>query len=250
MTESPDMPLLDVARVSYQYATQLALNDVSFQLHRGEIGALIGRNGAGKSTLLRCLGAWTRPTGGKIRLLGRELAENERWARGQLVLVPDTPSFYDDMTAWEHLQFIAQAHRVADWQREAERMLERFGLAGSRDAIPLNFSRGMRYKLALCMAMLPRPTLLLLDEPFGPLDPVSADELWDVLVDAANEQIGVLLSSHQLPPDASLDRYIVLEQGALIADDTPDDLRAAFELPEEYSLDDLLRAALAASARS
>lgn len=247
MTDTDSPPLLEVAHVSYRYATQLALDTLSFVLHQGEIGALIGRNGAGKSTLLRCLAGWTQPTGGTITVQGRDLRTSERAARRQLVLVPDTPNFYDELTAWEHLQFVAQAHRIAKWQPEAESQLQRFGLASARDTTPGGFSRGMRYKLALCMALLPRPALLLLDEPFGPLDPVSADELWDMLSKVADQQTGILLSSHQLPADANLDRYIVLEQGQLLADDTPSGLQARFGLRQDYSLDDLLRAALVAS---
>ena len=241
--DEPDV-LLDVRDVRYSYATQPVLAGVSFTLAAGEVAILIGRNGAGKSTLLRSLAGWTRPDAGQIRIDGVDVAQHERAAREKLVLVPDTPTFYDDLTAWEHLRFVAQSHRLRDWQASADTWLERFGIAASRDATPQTFSRGMRYKLALCLALLKQPKLLLLDEPFGPLDPVSAEALWDILAETANTGASVLLSSHQLPPDALPDRYIVLEQGELLAEGDPETLTATLGLGDDHSLDDVLRAAL------
>lgn len=242
IVEAPER--LQVAGVRYSYATQPVLAGVSFRLYGGEIAALIGRNGAGKSTLLRCIGGWTRPDAGRIVVDTVALLEREREARRVVTLVPDTPAFYDDLTAWEHLRFIAQAHRIAGWQPAADTLLERFGLANSRDATPQTFSRGMRYKLALCLALLTEPRLLLLDEPFGPLDPVSAEALWDILAETAEGGAAILLSSHQLPADALPDRYLVLEQGELLADGDPATLSERFQLREDHSLDDVLRAAI------
>lgn len=242
--DSGERTLLDVSKLRYAYASQPVLTSLSFTLPPGVIAVLIGRNGAGKSTLLRCLAGWTRPDDGRIRVDGVDLFQRERDARRKLALVPDTPTFYDDLTAWEHLQFIARAHRLNGWEATAEQLLDRFGLVSARDTSPQAFSRGMRYKLALCMALLMRPALLLLDEPFGPLDPVSAEALWDVLAEAAEEGATVLLSSHQLPADALPDRYLVMEQGNLLAEGTPDELSETLDLDEDHSLDDVLRAAL------
>src|SRR6185369_15132576 len=176
-----EAPLLKVTEVGYRYGSFSALSDVSLEVKgggKGELIALVGRNGAGKSTLLKCIAGWTRPTDGEVVLLGERIDKNERYARKHIVLVPDTPPFYDELTAWEHLQFNAQAHRLADWEEHAEDLLDRYGLLNNKDAFPFSFSRGMRYKLALCMGLLVEPKVLLLDEPLGPLDPVSADELW------------------------------------------------------------------------
>lgn len=103
----------------------------------------------------------------------------------------------------------------------------------------------MRYKLALCLALLIQPKLLLLDESFGPLDPLSADNLWDELVRIRNEGMGILLSSHQLPPQTNPDYYLVLELGRVIASGSPADLRAKLGLGEAISLEQLLRTTIA-----
>jgi ABC-2 type transport system ATP-binding protein len=241
-----EAPLLQVSEVGYRYGSFHALSNVSFEVGAGELIALVGRNGAGKSTLLKCIAGWTRPTDGEVTVLGEKIDRNERFARSHIVLVPDTPPFYDELTAWEHLQFNAQAHRKADWEAHAEDLLDRYGLLNNRDAFPFAFSRGMRYKLALCMGLLIEPKILLLDEPLGPLDPVSADELWIELNRHRNEGMTILLSSHQLPPNAYPDHYFIMEQGEIIAEGTPDKLRAELGVKNDLTLDNLLRAAILA----
>ncbi len=242
-----ETPLLVVNEISYRYGSLNALSDVSLVIEGGgELIALVGRNGAGKSTLLKCIAGWTRPTDGVVTLMGERIDQNERYARAHIVLVPDTPPFYDELTAWEHLQFNAQAHRLDDWEDHAADLLDRYGLLSNRDAFPFTFSRGMRYKLALCMALLVEPKILLLDEPLGPLDPVSADELWVELNRHRNEGMTILLSSHQLPREAHPDRYFVMEQGEVIAEGTPDVMRSVYGVKDALTLDNLLRAAILA----
>jgi ABC-2 type transport system ATP-binding protein len=241
-----EAPLLQVSDVGYRYGSFHALSNVSFEVGAGELIALVGRNGAGKSTLLKCIAGWTRPTDGEVTVLGERIDRNERFARSHIVLVPDMPPFYDELTAWEHLQFNAQAHRKVDWEEHAETLLDRYGLLNNRDAFPFAFSRGMRYKLALCMGLLIEPKLLLLDEPLGPLDPVSADELWIELNRHRNEGMTILLSSHQLPPNAYPDYYFIMEQGEIIAEGSPDKLRTELDVKHDLTLDNLLRAAILA----
>lgn len=242
-----ETPLLQVTDLGYRYGSLHALSEVSFEVEGGgELIALVGRNGAGKSTLLKCIAGWTRPTDGNVTLNGERIDRNERYIRAHVVLVPDTPPFYDELTAWEHLQFNAQAHRLQDWEERAEDLLDRYGLLNNRDAFPFTFSRGMRYKLALCMGLLVEPKLLLLDEPFGPLDPVSADELWYELNRHRGDGMTILLSSHQLPPEAYPDRYLIMEQGEVIAVGTPEQMRTELGVTDSLTLDNLLRAAILA----
>lgn len=241
-----EAPLIRVEDVSYRYGAFQALTSVSMEVEAGELIALIGRNGAGKSTLLRCIAGWTHPTDGEVYVMNRKVRAAERWLREHVVLVPDKPPFYDELTAWEHLQFIAQAHGVPGWHERAEQLLDRYGLINNRDAFPFAFSRGMQYKLALCMGLLIQPRLLLLDEPLGPLDPVSADDLWHDLNDLCAGGMSILISSHQLPQDAHPHRYLVMENGEVIAEGSPEVIRAQFDLTERFTLDDMLRAAIRA----
>lgn len=240
MPDTPCAPVLAVNNVGYRYGQNWALSDVSFALEPGTLTVLAGRNGAGKSTLLRCLAGWARPTRGEIEVLGVPLYSHERQARARVLLVPDTPPFYDELTEWEHVQFVAQANRLLNWQASAESWLKQFGLWSARDAYPFSLSRGMKYKLGLCLALLLTPTLLLLDEPLGPLDPVSATLLWDELERRRDEGMTILLSSHQTPP-ADPDRYLLMEDGRLIGDVAGAEAAAADQTLEELLADALDR---------
>ncbi|MCL6522504.1 MAG: ABC transporter ATP-binding protein [Firmicutes bacterium] len=250
--------LLEVRDLRYAYGAYRAVDGVSFDLAGGELVALVGRNGAGKSTLLECLAGWRRPEGGEVRLRGRRLEEDETAYRSGVLLVPDTPPFYEELTAWEHLAFVARLRRrpEAEWQAEAERLLRGLALWEQRHGYPYAFSHGMRTKLAVAAALVARPELLLLDEPFGPLDPISAAELAEELAayvagsEAAGCPRSVLLSSHRLPEGVRPARLLVLEGGHLLADGSPAALGRRFGLAEEEpDADAVLRAALRAARR-
>lgn len=162
------------------------------------MGLLVGQNGAGKSTLLRCIAGWAEVEDEPIHVHGVSSSSKDRAYQKQVVFVPDTPEFYDELTAWEHLQFIAQLNHIARWQDKADPLLQQFQLSEQRHAFPFTYSRGMRYKLALSMALLVQPPLLLLDEPFGPLDALASQTLWGILNDYKTRHGSVLLSTHRL----------------------------------------------------
>jgi ABC-2 type transport system ATP-binding protein len=242
--------MLQVSKLRYAYGPAQALNDIAFTVQPGELVVLAGRNGAGKSTLLRCIAGWSKPARGEIKISGKPLQLNERQARQSMMLVPDTPVFYDQLTAWEHLTFIARAYRLEDWEAQAEQLLTHFALGAQRDYYPFTFSRGMQYKLGLCLALLVEPSLLLLDEPFGPLDPLSSEQLWHDLETYRDAGIAILLSCHQLPPDAQPDRYLLMDEGTLLADGTPTRLARQYGVKGEPTLDSLLHAAVMSEVRN
>ncbi|HLI52000.1 MAG TPA: ABC transporter ATP-binding protein [Thermomicrobiaceae bacterium] len=236
--------LLSVDHLRQAIGRQRILRDISFELDAEELVVLAGRNGAGKSTLLRCLAGWQRPASGKVIIEGLDLLANEREARQHVILVPDTPDFYLELTAWEHLVFVARSQRIEDWKEPAEELLDHFGLWEQRDAYPHTFSRGMRYKLGLSLALMVEPALLLLDEPFGPIDPISAERLWSDLGVYRDAGMGILLSSHQLPPGVAPDRYILMDSGRILGDGSPAELADELDVGRRSGLDALLLAAV------
>ncbi|MGA7672600.1 MAG: ABC transporter ATP-binding protein [Nitrolancea sp.] len=239
-----ESPLLGVRNLGYTYGPAQVLYDVSFDVDPGELVILAGRNGAGKSTLLRCIAGWSKPSSGSIEISGTPIEQAERDARNLLMLVPDTPVFYDQLTAWEHLTFIARAYKLQDWESQASQLLRHYGLSSQRNAYPFTYSRGMQYKLGLSLALLVEPELLLLDEPFGPLDALSASQLWSDLQTYRDAGISVLVSSHQLPSEAKPDRYLLMDDGAILGDGSPNELAELFGVIGEPTLDRLLRGAV------
>ena len=207
---------LQVRDLAFGYGDVPVWEGVSFSLAPGEVAFLTGPNGAGKSTLFRCLAGWLAPHEGEIRLLGSPFTGRTRLEPGTLSFVPDVPTFYDDLTAVEHLELVLAANRADAARPRAEGLLERFGLTGRETLPPSSYSRGMREKLALVLVLALRPRVLLLDEPHGPLDREASLVLSEEIAAAAHDGTAVLLSCHHDVPGLVPDLSLELADGELV----------------------------------
>ena len=209
--------LLIATGISRSYGKYQALASTNLELHAGEITALTGPNGAGKSTTLLCLSGLLRPTTGEIKLEGFDLYRQEREAKRRLAFVPDVPRFYQELTAWEHLRFMALAYDAEEgFERRAEALLRDFDLWEARDMYPYNYSRGMSLKLGILLALVRPFKVLLLDEPTSALDSTSTDLLGDKLLDVVHDGAAVLFSTHSSELAEKLaDRTLRMEHAQL-----------------------------------
>ena len=199
---------LTVTDLSKKYGEYYALSPVSFSLQAGEVTALGGPNGSGKTTLLTCIAGLIRFSSGSVKTSGFDLFEDEVEFRKRLVFVPDVPRYYIELTAWEHLEFIAAAHDNQNYlAKNGQALLESLALWEARDLFPHNFSRGMRLKLALAMAFVRPFEVLLLDEPTSALDETGVEILIERLKDCKRENKTVLFSTH----DQTLSEKLYLE---------------------------------------
>jgi len=188
---------LQARNLSCSYGEFQALKPIDLALHAGELVVLAGPNGSGKTTLLACLSGLLRPTTGEVSLEGFDLYRDERQARQRLAFVPDVPVFYPELTAWEHLRVIALAHRVSEgFEARARELLGEFGLWEARHLFPHAYSRGMRLKLALALALIRPFSVLLLDEPTSALDIESTAILYEKLLALSTAQTAILLTTH------------------------------------------------------
>lgn len=209
--------LFEVREVSRYYQDYCALSQTSFSLSPGEIVVITGQNGSGKSTLLHCLTGLLLPSSGKILVNGFDLYDKEVQAKRHLAFVPDIPRFYTELTAWEHLKFIALAHNAQeDFDQRAEELLKELGLWSARDLFPHNYSRGMRLKLCLALALIRPFSVLLLDEPTSALDPESVTYLMNKLHQLAEKGNCILFSSHNIEIIHTLGaKQWIMDQGIL-----------------------------------
>ncbi|HMN60792.1 MAG TPA: ABC transporter ATP-binding protein [Anaerolinea sp.] len=208
---------LAVDELSKNYGSFQALGPVSFALNAGEITFLVGPNGSGKTTLLSCLSGLIRPSSGRVSVAGFDLYRDEVEVRRRLVYVPDVPRFYTELTAWEHLRFIALANQVTSgFDQKAEQLLRKLGLWEARDLFPHRFSRGMRLKLGLAFALIRPFEVLLLDEPTSALDTEGVDLLIRELRRLRDQGATILLSTHDAQLIAQLaDRHLSIHQGVV-----------------------------------
>jgi ABC-2 type transport system ATP-binding protein len=207
-TAGPE-PLLEALALSHRYGERRALDGVSLRLEPGAVVALLGPNGAGKSTLLRALCGLLRPDQGRVIA-----------APGAAVgWCPQHMALWDDLTPREQLDFLGAAWRLprADRRRRADALLDALGLLDRADDLASALSGGMRRRLAVALALIHSPRVLLLDEPEVGLDPASRASLRAFLADFARQGRAVLLSTHDLhEAERSARELLILDQGRLL----------------------------------
>ena len=213
------MQLLQATGLSHSYGSFQALALTDLALNAGEISVLEGPNGSGKSTLMLCLSGLMRPTTGEIHVDGHDLYADEPEAKRALAFMPDVPRFYAELTAWEHLRFLALAHNADEgFEARAEALLREFDLWEARDLLPHHYSRGMSLKLGLLFALIRPFKVLLLDEPTSALDSDSSRLFIRHLSELRGRGAAILLSTHDPNLKTGLaDRVYFLKNGLLNA---------------------------------
>ena len=223
---------IEVQELTKYYGALLAVDHINFEVRRGEIFGFLGPNGAGKTTTQRMLTTLLEPTGGRIVTFGHDLAHDAYPVKRQMGLVPEESNVYTELTAWDNLMFTARLYRVGRDER-AERvqgLLETFGLWEKRDVKVENFSKGMRRRLSIAMAIIHQPKLLFLDEPTPGLDAQSARAIRDLIRQLNAEGTTIFLSTHQIEEANQLcDRVAIINHGQIAAIDTPERLKQAFQ---------------------
>ena len=203
--------LLEARDLSFSYGRKMVWEGLGLSLAGGEIVFLRGVNGSGKSTLLRCLAGQLRPREGEVRFLGRPLLSLGHQGLAGLSLVPDVPALYDDLTGREHLELVARANGDEGAELRALALADEFRMTEALDELPSALSRGMRYKLALALVLALRPRVLLLDEPFAPIDADAVRVLGRELSARAGEGSAALLSIHGDVPTCAPTRTLRLD---------------------------------------
>jgi ABC-2 type transport system ATP-binding protein len=190
--------LIEVVDYHKSYRNVTAVAGLTFEVRQGAILGLVGPNGAGKTTTLRALAGIIPPTRGRLIVAGHDIVADPIAAKRQLAYVPDDPKLFDTLTVWEHLEFIASAYRVSDFEPKATEFLDLFELTEKRDTITQELSRGMRQKVAIVCAYLHDPQAILFDEPLTGLDPHGIRTLKDSIVARAGNGAAIIISSHLL----------------------------------------------------
>jgi ABC-type multidrug transport system ATPase subunit len=200
--------------VAKAYGDRVAVDDVTLTVSRGEVVALVGANGAGKSTLLQLAAGLLEPTGGEILVEGAAAGSLD--ARVVLSFLADQPALYDDLSVNEHIEYVARLHGLPGRPESADELLELFRLDGRADDLPARFSRGLRQKTAIVLALVRPFSVLLVDEPFVGLDPAGQETLTEILVAAGEAGAAVIVATHQLGFLEQATRGVALRDGAVV----------------------------------
>jgi ABC-2 type transport system ATP-binding protein len=216
--------MMHATQLAKDYGDRPALQPIDLTISPKEVVALIGHNGSGKSTLLKLAAGTLSPTSGSITVAGAEAGSLP--ARAAMSYLADSPTFYDDLSVWEHLEYVARLHGVDDWESTATALVDHLGLTDRADDLPQTFSRGLRQKAALTLGFVRPFELLVVDEPFVGLDEFGRGALLELLDQAAIDGATVVVATHELSFAERAARVVVLADGAIVHDG-PDGLDAA-----------------------
>lgn len=218
-------PIIITKNLTRAFGENLAVNQLSVSVNRGEVFGLLGPNGAGKTTTVRMLAALLIPTSGEAWVAGCQVGVDDPGIRQRIGLLPEAPGLYDALTAEQNLAFYGEMYGIQDKGQQIQRYLQLLGLWNRRFEPVGTFSKGMRQKLAIARALLHEPAVLFLDEPTSGLDPEASRLVRDFIAELKEEGRTIILTTHNLEEaDRLCDRVAVIS-GHLLALDAPGELR-------------------------
>lgn len=229
-------PAIEVRDLRKFYGLNAAVDGLTLSVPRGCFFGFLGPNGAGKTTTIRMLMGLAHPNSGEISILGLPLPASSQEVKARIGLVPDESLLFDHLSGQEYIEFVARIYgleRSVARERSRE-LLELFQLSGSDRKLIAEYSKGMRKRVAMAAALVHRPELFLMDEPFEGVDAVGARLMKDLLLDQVRHGATVFLTSHVLEVVERLcDRVAIIHQGRLVIDESMAALRAGSETLED-----------------
>src|SRR6185436_1083506 len=225
---------IETRELTKTFDSRTAVDRLSLQVQPGDVFGFLGQNGAGKSTTIRMLLGLVKPSSGQVSLLGHEVPQQREQALRKVGAIVDAPAFYDNLTGLENLRIFSglTGHVAPHRYREVLRWVNLSGRENDKVRV---YSHGMRQRLGLAQALLPRPELLILDEPTDGLDPQGIREIRQLLLDLAHQHgLTIFLSSHLLHEvERICNRIAIIEEGRLLYQGT---VRSLLESDLQYKI--------------
>src|ERR1700759_3243109 len=220
--------MIKVEGLTKRYARKVAVDDISFEVEKGQIVGFLGPNGAGKTTTMRIRACFLPPTSGKASIAGFDVQEHPMEVKKRIGYLPETPPVYPEMEVNEYLDFVGQLKGIGrtDIKRRRDEVIERCSLGDVRTKLIGKLSKGYRQRVGLAQAIIHNPDVLVLDEPTAGLDPKQINETRDLIKDLAGSHT-IILSTHILPEvEQTCEQVIIINKGKLVATDSVRNLQA------------------------
>jgi ABC-2 type transport system ATP-binding protein len=231
--------LIEVDHLTKSYGKNVAVNDISFTVSKGEILGFLGPNGAGKTTTMRILTGYLPATTGSARIAGYDVFEQSMEVRRRIGYLPESPPLYPEMNVQAYLEFVARIKGVAgaDIPNRVDRAMEMATLKDRRDELIKRLSRGYKQRVGIAQAIVHNPDVVILDEPTVGLDPKQIIEVRKLIKGLAGEHT-IILSTHILPEASqTCDRVVIINRGRIAAVDTPDNLTTQLKGSERVQME-------------
>ncbi len=223
--------MIECHNLTKDFGTFRAVDNINLSVSAGAVLALLGANGAGKTTTVRMMTSILQPTSGSARIAGYEVTESPAQVRAHVGVLTEQHGLYERMKGMDYLTFFGRVYHLPDSEtrKRASSLMEQFGLTFALDKRLGEYSKGMKQKLALVRAMLHNPPVLLLDEPTSAMDPVSAKQVRDAIIDLQKESRTFLITTHNLTEAQALaNKIAIIRRGRIIAHGTFEELSRQF----------------------
>ena len=230
--------MITVQHISKRYGTHTALHDVTFHVNKGEILAFLGPNGAGKTTTMRILACFMPPSEGMASVAGFACLEQPMEVKRRIGYLPETPPLYQELTVDEYLTFVGRVKELTPERVTSRKaaVIEQVGLGPVQRRVIGQLSRGYRQRVGLAQALIHDPPVLILDEPTVGLDPKQIIAI-RTLIKSLAESHTIIMSTHVLPEATAIcDRVVIIHQGRIVAEDSPEQLSTRLRQVKKISL--------------
>jgi len=221
-------PALELQNLTKRFGEKTAVDDLSLRLEAGSFLGLLGRNGAGKSTTLKMVTGLLKPTGGRIEVLGLDLAADPVAVKRQIGVMPEDMALLDYLSGPQYLRFVGRMYGLEEGVLDARQreLFDKLDLAPAPKALVADYSYGMKKKLALCAALIHGPRMLFLDEPFEGIDAVTSRTIKEILLSLQARGVTIILTSHIMEVVERLCPLIaILDEGKLLGFGPLEELR-------------------------
>jgi len=234
-----EVKAIEAEGLTKYYGDFLAVDHISFEVEQGELFGFLGPNGAGKTTTIRMLTGVSTPAEGRASIMGHDIVRESVKAKSLMGLVPDISNVYTELSAWENLVFTGQLYGIPRARREgrARALLKRFDLYDRRNDDVSEFSRGMRRRVCIAMALINDSKVVFLDEPTAGLDVKSVRGIRELVRTLNEEGLTVFLTTHNIEEASQMcDRVTIINRGRIAAIDTPERLKRAMKTSQSIEV--------------
>ena len=218
-------------RLSKRFGDFIAVNEISFEVQKGEIFGFLGANGAGKTTAMRMLCGLSIPSSGTAEIAGFEVYKQTEQIKRNIGYMSQKFSLYEDLTVLENISFFAGIYGLnnREIREKSEALIEQLGLKKEAGKLVAGLPLGWKQKLAFSVAVLHQPKVVFLDEPTGGVDPVTRRQFWDLIYEASEKGITVFVTTHYMDEAEYCDRVSIMVDGKIAALDSPSALKTQFK---------------------
>ena len=225
-----EQPVIRVENLVKRFGTFTAVDHISFEVKRGEIFGFLGANGAGKTTAMRVLCGLSKPTAGRVEVMGYDVSTRSEDVKKHIGYMSQKFSLYEDLKVWENVRLFAGIYGVPESEiaPRTEQMLKRIGLHGERETLVKQLPLGWKQRLAFSVSIFHEPRVVFLDEPTGGVDPATRRQFWELIYQAADRGITIFVTTHYMDEAEYCDRISMMVDGQIKALDTPEALKARY----------------------